>query len=273
MLGAENSEGTAPIGVAQGDPQESEKAKRFRSEIEFPYADLESAVDLAHTIHDKTGGSCEVEELAAWMNQSAAGGTFRSRLSAARMFGLIETASGRVTLTQLGRDVLDKTEEKHARSGAFLNLELYRQMYEQHRGNALPPPPAVERQMEQLGVSPKQKDRARQVFMKSATFAGFIDATTGRFIRPGHGGSRDASARREEQKPGGGSGGSGEGGDGLALDPLLLALLKKVPPTGADWPAAQRVRWFRTFAMNVSQIYDKDEEPVEMEIRTVSTGI
>jgi hypothetical protein len=25
-------------------------------------------------------------------------------------------------------------------------------------------------------------------------------------------------------------------------------------------------RWFRTFAMNVSQIYDNDDEPVEMKI-------
>jgi hypothetical protein len=32
------------------------------------------------------------------------------------------------------------------------------------------------------------------------------------------------------------------------------------------WPGPQRVRWFRTFAMNVSQIYDGDGEPVEMKI-------
>jgi hypothetical protein len=35
------------------------------------------------------------------------------------------------------------------------------------------------------------------------------------------------------------------------------------------WPepaAPSRVRWFRTFAMNVSQIYDGDGEPVEMKI-------
>jgi hypothetical protein len=41
-----------------------------------------------------------------------------------------------------------------------------------------PPPPAIERQVEQLGVSPKQKERARQSFMKSAQYAGFIDAST-----------------------------------------------------------------------------------------------
>jgi hypothetical protein len=28
----------------------------------------------------------------------------------------------------------------------------------------------------------------------------------------------------------------------------------------------QRVRWFRTFAMNVAQIHDEEAEPVEMKI-------
>jgi hypothetical protein len=37
--------------------------------------------------------------------------------------------------------------------------------------------------MEQPGVSPKQKERA--TFMKSAQDAGFIDASSGRFVKPG----------------------------------------------------------------------------------------
>jgi hypothetical protein len=96
-----------------------------------------------------------------------------------------------------------------------------------------PPPPPVERQMEQLGVSPKQKERARQTFMKSAQYAGFIDS---------------------------------DGTDGLELDPLLIALLKKVPSPEKGWPGPARVRWFRTFAMNMSQIYDGEGQPVEMKI-------
>ncbi|MVT65751.1 hypothetical protein GPL21_11595 [Bradyrhizobium pachyrhizi] len=52
----------------------------------------------------------------------------------------------------------------------------------------------------------------------------------------------------------------------MQLDPLLLALLKKIPDPEKGWPAAQRVRWFKIFAMNVSQIYDGDDEPVEMKI-------
>jgi hypothetical protein len=39
--------------------------------------------------------------------------------------------------------------------------------------------------MEQLGVSPKQKERARQTLIKSAQYAGFIDASTARFVKPG----------------------------------------------------------------------------------------
>jgi hypothetical protein len=58
----------------------------------------------------------------------------------------------------------------------------------------------------------------------------------------------------------------GDGTDELELDPLLIALLKKVPTPEKGWPGPNRVRWFRTFAMNVSQIYDGDGEPVEMKI-------
>jgi hypothetical protein len=52
--------------------------------------------------------------------------------------------------------------------------------------------------------------------------------------------------------------------DQLGLDPLLIVLYSRKPDQG--WPGAARVRWFRTFAMNVSQIYDGDGERVEMKI-------
>jgi hypothetical protein len=48
--------------------------------------------------------------------------------------------------------------------------------------------------------------------------------------------------------------------------PSRRALQWKIPDAEKGWPAALRVRWFRTFAMNVSQIYDGDDEAVEMKI-------
>lgn len=246
-------------------PANEQERKRFRSEIEFPYSDLESAAELAKTLHSRAGSSCALEELAAWMNQSANGGTFRTRVSAARMFGLIEASQGRATLTQLGHDsVGGSTDECGWRSEAFLNVQLFRAMYDKFRGNALPPVAAIERQMQEMGVSPKQKERARQTFMKSATFAGFIDPSSGRFIKPGNAQSK-ADAAKQEKPDSGNKGGGGGGGD-LSLDPLLLELLKKIPPASEGWPEPQRLRWFRTFAMNVSQIYDNDNAPVEMNI-------
>jgi hypothetical protein len=123
----------------------------------------------------------------------------------------------------------------------------------------------MERELVGLGVSEKVKDRARQTFERSAEQGGFFAHGRNRLVMPGIG----AGLQREEEKPrdeeGNGGGGAG-GGDDLGLDPLLLALLKKIPDVEKGWPAAQRVRWFRTFAMNVSQIYDEEADPVEMKI-------
>jgi hypothetical protein len=192
--------------------------------------------------------------LAAWMGQSASGGTFRTRLGAARMFGLIETGQGRVALTQLGRDILDDSSGgRSARVAAFLNVELFRVMYDQYKANILPPPPAIERQMEQLGVSPKQKERARQTFMKSAQYAVFIDASSGRFVKPGIA-SREEPPREKPddvQKRNSGS----DGNEPPDLHPFVQGLLKELPKAGTPWPEEQRKLWLDTAASIFKMIY------------------
>lgn len=236
----------------------ADEAKRGRSKISFVYNDLESAMDLVATLNSKAGTSCSTKQLATWMNQSAEGGTFRSSVGAAKTFGLIDTGMGTVTLTTLGLHALDPIRRPGALAEAFLRVPLHAAMYEQYEGHVLPPPAAIERQMETLGVPPKQKERARQTFSKSATFAGFIDEGTGRFVKPATntplpvidplGGKRKL-----------GDGGGGDDSGGLHLDGLLMELLRKIPQTEDGWPKEQRLRWFRTFAMNVSQIYDTDD--------------
>jgi hypothetical protein len=240
---------------ATASAQNAEEKKRYRSEIEFPYSDLESAVQLAQTINDRAGSSCENEELAVWMGQTASGGTFRTRLGAAKMFGLIETGQGRATLTSLGREALDNSGKTQAsRITAFLNVELFRVMYDQFKGAVLPPSPAIERQVVELGVSPKQKERARQTFMSSAKYAGFIDATSGRFVKPGiaQGEVRTNDKPPVEQEKRGNGGGND---DPPEIDPIIGGLLKRLPKSGDVWPEAERKLWLQLLEGSFKLIY------------------
>ena len=177
------------------------------------------------------------------------------------MFGLIETGQGRVSLTQLGRDVLSNSgKDRASRIAAFLNVELFSAMYDQYKGSALPPPPAIERQVAQLGVSPKQTERARQTFMKSAQYAGFIDASSGRFVKPGIAQGEEARTRPdgdgENKKRNSGS----DGNEPPDLHPFVQGLLKGLPRAGTAWPEDQRKLWLDTAASIFKMIY-KDVSP------------
>ena len=142
---------------------------------------------------------------------------------------------------------------------AFLNIELFAAMYDQHKGSVLPPPPAIERQMEQLGVSPKQKERARQTFTKSAAFAGFIDSATGRFIKPGNGPQKDDDASAGAKKTGSRSEGGGGDGGGGEIDPIIRGLLARLPKSGDVWPETERKLWLQLLEGSFKLIY-KDQE-------------
>jgi hypothetical protein len=128
--------------------------------------------------------------------------------------------------------------------------------------------------MAKLGVSAKQTDKARQVFDRSAKQAGFFWAGNERLTFPVIKTSPETKPIDDDGGQGAFNNSKGRGGDGppptdhaLAhLDPLLIELLKKIPAVPEGWQARQRLRWFRTFAMNVSQIYDEDEDPVDLSI-------
>jgi hypothetical protein len=199
----------------QLDPSEiSTGRKRERSLIEFPYTDLERTVELARALH-ATGGQAKIDltQLAVALDQSAMSGTFRAKLSAAKMFGLINVEHGTVSLTSLGLKIIDETTSGSARVEAFLCVALYREMFDRYNGYALPPPAAIERQMETLGVPRKQKERARQVFSTSANDAGFI-AQNGRFSKPAAAPPSRTSEDQSNDGSGQGSGSSGGGRDG-----------------------------------------------------------
>jgi len=249
------------------DDDAGEDGKRQRSAIAFPYTDYDNVAVLANAIHEHAGhGTCSAGQLAAWTDQSAKSSGFRTQISAARLFGVIEYAdSDSLRLTDLGRRVLDPAKASVAKAEAFLMVPLFKALFERYKDGVTPPAGALEREIHGLGVAEKQKARARQVFESSAQQTGFRSIAPNRLVLPAIVVKDEKPADEKLKKNGDGR--DGGGGTGLNLDPLLVALLGKIPEQGQDWPAEKRLRWFKTFAMNVSQVYDREDgDPVELQI-------
>lgn len=253
----------------QGDEQDDGKSGRQRSTIAFPYTDYEGGEKVALSIHGNAGhGICSPAQLAAWMEQSPKSSTFRTQLAAARLFGLIDSDNAEsYRLAELGTKVVDPAQSRAAKAQAFLSVPLFSALYEKYKNGVTPPTAALEREIVALGVSEKQKARARQTFESSAEQTGFRAHGANRLVMPAVVVPPPPPPDDNKGKRGGGSGGSG-GDVGLNLDPLLIALLQKIPPQGNDWPQDRRLRWFKTFAMNVSEVYDAEaDDPVELDIK------
>jgi hypothetical protein len=250
----------------QGQP--TQPSARQRSSIAFPYNSFGDVEKLVAAIHNNVGtGSCSMGQLAVWTQQSPKSSGFRMQVAAARLFEVVEGDGENLRLTALGKQISDPLTVRKAKAEAFLNVPLFAALYQSHKDALLPPPAALEREIAELGVSVKQKDRARQVFERSAEETGFFEFGKGRLVMPAVKGDQVGKGNEGNDGSGGTGGGSGSGNGGdLDLDPLLMALLRKIPKADAGWPKEQRIRWFKTFAMNVSQVYDDANEPVELSI-------
>ncbi len=227
---------------------------RQRSTIAFPYMDLKASIDLTDAIfRNVAAGECDDAQLAAWSGQSSKSSTFRVQVYAARTFGILTGEGSRHKLTDLGLCIVDAQRSREAKVRAFLNVPLYSALFEKFKSGQLPPAAALEREIVGLGVAPKQKDRARQVFERAAEQAGFFAHGRDRLIQPGiAGGVSSPSPDKGGNGGGGGSGGSGgsgggngNGGNGQGLtgDPLIDALVAKLPKVGGTFTEAQRTAW------------------------------
>jgi hypothetical protein len=255
----------ASLDEARKNAESEDEQGRQRSTIGFPYNDLTSASELAVAIHSHVGlGDCDDTQLAPWTDQSAKSSGYRIQLSAARMFNVISTEAGRHRLTDVGRMIVDPTQARAARARAFLSVPLYKAVFDKYRGGVLPPAAALERDMVALGVSEKQKDKARQVFERSAEQAGFFEHGKNRLVMPGIAPGQPAgdSSKNDNSGGGGGGGGNDQGGPN---DPLIQAIIQKLPLKG-PWPMKVRITWMKMLAMAFDIAYGA-EEGDEMEIR------
>lgn len=244
------------------------KSVRTRSTIEFPYGALDDAEEVAKAVHNVGGVSCQWDQLAATMKQAPKGGGFRLRVMAARSFGLLNYDRGEVTLTELGLQAIDPRSARAARAEAFLKVELFRVAFDKFKGTPLPPAAAIERQFEQLGVAPKQTDRARQVFTRSAKYGGFFDLAPDRLVAPALGlRNQDELETGKSQASGGADEAGGSSGESTTgLHPFIKGLLDKLPTPETEWQISGRVKWLQTAANIFDLMYTTADPTSEKEI-------
>jgi len=225
-------------------------SKRERSTIEFPYGDLDDAVDVAKTVHKRGGDACSLDQLAAWLShESVSSGTFRLKVAAARTFGLIEVERQSIVLSSLGHEVVDATKERGARSQAFLNVPLYRKIYDAYRGRMLPPDAGLESMMANLGVAAKQTQKARQAFQRSADQAGLFEQGRDRLVLPaGAPPTKELSETGPAATP-------PEEVRLQGLHPFIQGLLDELPKPGSAWPEGKREAWLETASSIFKLIY------------------
>ena len=245
----------------QGPVPESESgqpgSKRERSSIGFPYLTLDEAVDVANAIHRNVGtGNCSDDQLAPWLSLSQKSSGYRLRISAAKMFALIQgVSSGTHKLTDLGRRAVDPAQEQTAKAEAFLEVPLFSAVFEKFRGNALPPSAALELELNRLGVAQKQTSKARSSFERSAQSAGYFHEGRDRLVKPGFTGTKVEPA---QQPTGQGDmtdpSGVGKSGSGTR-HPFIEGLLQTLPPAEKPWEVEGRVAWLKAAAVCFDLLY------------------
>lgn len=253
--------------VPEIKPAPAQSAGNQISTVDFPYIDLDAAVETAQGVHSAGGMACESEQLAAQLNMESKGGGFRMRINGTRIYNLITyERGGRITLTDLGRRVIDGEKERAARVDAFLAVELYSKVYEQFKGSPLPPQAALERSLVALGVGDGVKDKARQVLMRSAKQAGFFDMASDRLTKPAirteiTGNTDTDKVTKEDQKRNTGGGGGG-GGD----HPLIQGLLLTLPKPGDDWAYEDRYNWLNMANSIFKMVYKASMNDADVEV-------
>jgi len=234
---------------------------RERSTIEFPYADLSEATGIVRVIHQSGGLPMDRDQIAVRMGQKPTSGAFTTKVSAARMFQLVEVqpGSGKIAITPLGHELisLDEARQQKARAEAFLNVELYRKLYDEFRNRHLPPrPTGLEQAMVGFGVAPKQRTNARYAFDRSAKQAGYFDHGPDRLVAP-----VAITPHPTVSTPATGLAVAQAAQMSAAsvtvecqLDGVIVALIDKLPTEG-PFPAAKREAWLTMMAMAFDMAY------------------
>jgi hypothetical protein len=238
---------------------------RAAGDNRYPLYDLNACIALAKKVKDEGGNDCTPEQLGALLGyKNTNGGGFATRVSNAKMFGLIETVQGRYRITQRAETVLysiTDTERQQMLVEAFFAVPIYKRVYEMHKGTRLPEALGMQNLLHrQFGIPTGDRlVQALRVLMDSAEQAGFFRSTQGRrtnlvlpIIAPSAAPTDEATITDMGTRNGGtsgGSGGNGGAGGGQLTRGKLLDGMWEMLPNADSWTEAELQTWLKMLTM------------------------
>ena len=259
-----------------------------RSEVAFPYYSLEKSIEVPKLIHERAGGRCGRGQLAGLLGYSGVkNGGFLTRMSAAKMFGLIEENGDTITLTDRARKILSPvrpSDAEQARLDAFMAVELYRKVFDDFDGHTLPGADGLSNLfLTQYKIVPNQVAPALRNLMDSADSAGLfkVSGNRTRLIRPiirneaaaavpaaapepappeDDAAGEDVAARVQRNGGRNGSGSVQAGPDLNGVHPALVGLIQNLPPVGSTLGPKRRAALIDAFKHTINFIYPEEED-------------
>lgn len=272
--------------VKPPEPDPKSGRAKPKSEVSFPYYDLNKSIQAARIVHEKAGGRCDRAQLASLLEYSSVkNGGFLSRISAGKMFGLLEEFGDSIVLSERAKKIISpvtNSDADQAKADAFLSVELFRRVFDDFNGHTLPGEAGLKNLFENTyKIVPKQVAPALRIMLDSADTAGYFRATGNRakMVKPIISETsmevRGNSERKQEDRSKIGEGrdtenpqtppksnryGGSDGGDGGGIDPALLGLLRNLPPPGSQLGPKRRAALIEAFKSTINFIYPEDEE-------------
>ena len=233
-----------------------------RSRIAFPYSDLSAAAELARTVHENHGPGCDLAQLAGLLKSTTSSSSFRSQVSAAKTFGLIERRSKSAILTDRGAAIVDPQRSDAAKAEAFLAVPLYRHLFDDFDGKLLPPGAGLEAAIRRLGVTEKSVSKARQIFQRSAETAGFFRMGSNRLVRPPSAVTESPGPPPADSRSDAAVRDPGDHSEDATTDPLLRGVWSKLPPKG-PFPPDRRTQWLELAKLALDVVYGPGAEDAQ----------
>ena len=159
------------------EKKQDNKVSKARSKL-YPRYDLEEAIGLIEIVSKLGRKNVSESAIAAETGKSITNSGFIGRVSSAKQFALISKDGGKLSLTQLGSEIMfpsDDAVKAEAVKKAFTMPTLYKELVDAFSGTKIPEHSSLgNRLINDYGIEVGAKDVAAKNFIKSAEYAGVI---------------------------------------------------------------------------------------------------